>query len=232
MCDALGSFILAVDRSDARTQSDSFNEHKPGLAVGPALCVGGCAGLGTVLMATRGSRSTTWPTARRPSPASSGPPARPFSAAPRRQPAAGSRIRAPRRLRRPQGSLWTSRRRAIVVRRPWGGRSSTGGPRTGGSAAPGVARLCPCGAFSHVMACTPQVSALRGTADKVLDAASESRGVGWVVSLSVLRVPGESPAPAAGVVRVSDSDPPRPAPAPAAGGPSDFKFRLGHGSSR
>ena len=35
-----------------------------------------------------------------------------------------------------------------------------------------VARLCPRGAFSHVVAYTRQTSALRGTADTLLDAAS------------------------------------------------------------
>ena len=35
-----------------------------------------------------------------------------------------------------------------------------------------VAHLCPRGAFSHVVAYNPQTSALRGTADTLLDAAS------------------------------------------------------------
>ena len=35
-----------------------------------------------------------------------------------------------------------------------------------------VARLCPRGAFSHVVAYNRQTSALRGTADTLLDAAS------------------------------------------------------------
>ena len=35
-----------------------------------------------------------------------------------------------------------------------------------------VARVCSRGAFSHVVAYTPQTSALRGTADMLLDAAS------------------------------------------------------------
>ena len=35
-----------------------------------------------------------------------------------------------------------------------------------------LARLCPRGAFSHVVAYTRQTSALRGTADRLLDAAS------------------------------------------------------------
>ena len=35
-----------------------------------------------------------------------------------------------------------------------------------------IARLCPCGAFSHVVAYTRQTSALCGTADTLLDAAS------------------------------------------------------------
>ena len=56
-----------------------------------------------------------------------------------------------------------------------------------------VARLCPRGAFSHVVAYSRQTSALRGTADTLLDAASY--GVRWVLL---------SPAAAAGVSR----DPP------------------------
>jgi len=51
-----------------------------------------------------------------------------------------------------------------------------------------VARLCPRGAFSHVVAYTRQTSALRGTADTLLDAASY--GARWVLL---------SPAPAGGV---------------------------------
>jgi hypothetical protein len=42
-----------------------------------------------------------------------------------------------------------------------------------------VARLCPRGAFSHVVAYTRQTSALRGTADTLLDAASY--GSRWVL---------------------------------------------------
>ena len=53
-----------------------------------------------------------------------------------------------------------------------------------------VARLCPRGAFSHVVAYTRQTSALRGTADTLLDAASYG-------SRSVLL----SPAPAASFTR-------------------------------
>ena len=52
-----------------------------------------------------------------------------------------------------------------------------------------VARLCPRGAFSHVVAYTRQTSALRGTADTLLDAASY--GSRWVLL---------SPAPAGGVI--------------------------------
>jgi len=59
-----------------------------------------------------------------------------------------------------------------------------------------VARLCPRGAFSHVVAYTRQTSALRGTADTLLDAASY--GHRWVLL---------SPAPAAGVARAADWDP-------------------------
>ena len=51
-----------------------------------------------------------------------------------------------------------------------------------------MARLCPRGALSHVVAYTRQTSALRGTADTLLDAASY--GARWVLL---------SPAPAAGV---------------------------------
>ena len=57
-----------------------------------------------------------------------------------------------------------------------------------------VARLCPRGAFSHVVAYTLQTSALRGTADTLLDAATY--GSRWVLL---------SPAP----VRVWPA-PPRP----------------------
>jgi hypothetical protein len=60
-----------------------------------------------------------------------------------------------------------------------------------------VARLCPRGAFSHVVAYTRQTSVLRGTADTLLDAASY--GTRWVLL---------SPAPAAGVVLRSRA--PRP----------------------
>ena len=62
-----------------------------------------------------------------------------------------------------------------------------------------VARLCPRGAFSHVVAYTRQTSALRGTADTVtlLDAAA-SYGHRWVLL---------SPAPAAGVDRAAASSP-------------------------
>ncbi len=56
-----------------------------------------------------------------------------------------------------------------------------------------VSRLCPRGAFSHVVAYSRQASALRCTADSLLDAASY--GIRWVLL---------SPAAAAGVSR----DPP------------------------
>jgi hypothetical protein len=65
-----------------------------------------------------------------------------------------------------------------------------------------VARLCPRGAFSHVVALlayTRQTSALRGTADSLLDSASY--GARWVLL---------SPAPAAGVVAGSRARRPRP----------------------
>ena len=42
-----------------------------------------------------------------------------------------------------------------------------------------VARLCPRGAFSHVVAYSRQTSSLRGTADSLLDAASY--GSRWVL---------------------------------------------------
>jgi len=64
-----------------------------------------------------------------------------------------------------------------------------------------VARLCPRGAFSHVVAYTRQTSALRGTADTLLDAASY--GTRWVL-------PVLSPAPAAGVARALRPRPARP----------------------
>jgi hypothetical protein len=66
-----------------------------------------------------------------------------------------------------------------------------------------VARLCPRGAFSHVVAYTRQTSALRGTADTLLDAASY--GARWVLL---------SPAPAAGVSVVRARRPRRGAAAP------------------
>jgi hypothetical protein len=58
-----------------------------------------------------------------------------------------------------------------------------------------VARLCPRGAFSHVVAYSRQTSTLRGTADSLLDAASY--GARWVLL---------SPAAAAGI----QQDPPAP----------------------
>ena len=67
-----------------------------------------------------------------------------------------------------------------------------------------VARLCPRGAFSHVLAYTRQTSALRGTAVTLPDAASY--GSRWVLSLS--------PAPAA----------PGCGPGPSAPAPPDPKF--------
>ena len=62
-----------------------------------------------------------------------------------------------------------------------------------------VACLCPRGAFSHVVAYTRQTSALRGTADTLLDAASY--GSRWVLL---------SQAPAADVARALRPRPPRP----------------------
>ncbi len=54
-----------------------------------------------------------------------------------------------------------------------------------------VSRFCPRGAFSHMVAYTRQTSALRGTADTLLDAAFY--GTRWVL-LSRLPPPG-SPGP-------------------------------------
>ena len=62
-----------------------------------------------------------------------------------------------------------------------------------------VARLCPRGAFSHVVAYTRQTSALRGTADSLLDSASY--GARWVLL---------SPAPASGIVGPARARRPRP----------------------
>jgi hypothetical protein len=62
-----------------------------------------------------------------------------------------------------------------------------------------VARLCSRAAFSHVVAYHRQTSALRGTADTLLDAASY--GTRWVLL---------SPAPAAGVARALRPRAPRP----------------------
>ena len=62
-----------------------------------------------------------------------------------------------------------------------------------------VARLCTRGAFSHVVAYTRQTSALRGTADTLLDAASY--GSRWVLL---------SPAPATGVAQSLRPRTPRP----------------------
>ena len=62
-----------------------------------------------------------------------------------------------------------------------------------------AARLCPRGAFSHVVAYTRQTSALRGTADTRFNAASY--GSRWVLL---------SRAPAAGVARALRPRVPRP----------------------
>jgi hypothetical protein len=73
-------------------------------------------------------------------------------------------------------------------RSAWGSRRSAGGPDdpllvADGRVAPWqrgtVARLCPRGAFSHVVAYSRQTSALRCTADSLLDAASY--GIRWVL---------------------------------------------------
>jgi hypothetical protein len=62
-----------------------------------------------------------------------------------------------------------------------------------------VARLCRRGAFSHVVAYTRQTSALRGTADSLLDSASYSAR--WVLL---------SPAPATGIAAEPRARRPRP----------------------
>ena len=59
---------------------------------------------------------------------------------------------------------------ALLVGRP--GRRLSQGTRAAAPGAVTVARLCPRGAFSHVVAYTRQMSALRGTVDTMLDAAS------------------------------------------------------------
>ena len=67
-----------------------------------------------------------------------------------------------------------------------------------------IARLCPRGAFSHVVAYSRQTSTLRGTADSLLDAASY--GSRWALL---------SPAAAAGIDRgppVPDGRPASPPP--------------------
>ena len=81
-----------------------------------------------------------------------------------------------------------------------------GGATTGGGACSDgdgwqrgiVASLCPRGTFSHVVAYTRQASALRGTVDMLLDAASY--GSRWMLL---------SPASAAGVARALRPRPPR-----------------------
>ena len=65
----------------------------------------------------------------------------------------------------------------------------------------GIARLCPRGAFSHMAAYNRQTSALRGTADMPLDAASYRDGSRWVLL---------SPAAAAGAARALRPRPARP----------------------
>ena len=64
-----------------------------------------------------------------------------------------------------------------------------------------VACLCPRGAFSHMVAYNRQTSALRGTADMPLDAASYRDGSRWVLL---------SPAAAAGAARALRPRPARP----------------------
>ena len=66
----------------------------------------------------------------------------------------------------------------------------------------GVARLCPRGAFSHVVAYTRQTSALRGMEDTLLDAASY--GVRWVL---LSPPPGAGP-PTRRLRRARSSGPP------------------------
>ena len=89
-----------------------------------------CAGRAVTPRATRGSRWTTSPTARRPSPLSSGPRAALCHGPPRRR-----RPSPPRRICPRQALPSMLRRRAIVVRSLWGGRCSTGGRAGRGMAA-------------------------------------------------------------------------------------------------
>ena len=70
-----------------------------------------------------------------------------------------------------------------------------------------VARLCPRGAFSHVVAYSRQTSALRGTADSLLDAASY--GSRWVL-LSPAAAVGVNRDPPARRTRSRTGDDPRP----------------------
>ena len=76
-----------------------------------------------------------------------------------------------------------------------------------------VARLCPRGAFSQVVAYTRQTSVLRGTVDTLLNAASY--GTRWVTRLSAL---------SSGPRRRGDPGPPAP-------GPSTLSLSLVCGSS-
>ena len=77
-----------------------------------------------------------------------------------------------------------------------------------------VARLCPRGAFSDVVAYTRQTSALRGKADTLLDAASYG-AARWVLL---------SPAPGAGVARPADSAAPARRSGRAPRADPDFQF--------
>ena len=147
-----------------------------------------CAGRAATRRATRESRWTTSLTVRRPLPHSSGLRAALCHAPPRRRRLSPSPCLSPRQAL----PLMPLRRRVISA------RSSTlfyWWPADGWQRGT-VARLCPRGAFSHVVAYTRQTSALRGTADTLLDAASY--GHRWVLL---------SPAPAAGVDRAAASSP-------------------------
>ena len=104
------------------------------------------------------------------------------------------------RQSRRQASRSRRRRPATWALRWWAGLCSTGGPTNRRRWLAARHRcLCPRGAFSHVVAYNRQTSALRGTADTLLDAASY--GSRWVLL---------SPAPAAGVARALRPRAPRP----------------------
>ena len=129
---------------------------------------------GRMRRAARGSRSTTWPTARRPSPPSSGPPpltAPPGLAAAGRPPIVPPPIPPPGFAvdLAPPGDLQVRAALRAVGRMMLSWWPEDGWQR---------GTVAPRGAFSHVVANTRQTSALRGTAKTMLDTASY--GVCWV----------------------------------------------------